>query len=227
MGGRPSSSPVARDRRRLEPDERRGQILAVARRSFGEKSYSEVSLAEVAAAAGVARGLINHYFGGKRELYLEVLRSMVAVPDMAVETLPRGSLAERADAVIDRFLTVVHRHRGIWLTTVAMMSPSRDDDVAQVTFEAEERTVDLVLLALGVDASLHRRDDVRAVIRAYGAMVRATSYEWLARGSLSRTQAHELLSSMLLLLAGHIEDIVGARPGGVSAFADGDATPRG
>lgn len=227
MGGRPSSPPVLPDRRRrMVPDERRTQILACAREVFGEKSYSEVSVAEIAAAAGVARGLINHYFGGKRGLYLEVLQSMITVPDVALEELPQGALPERVDGIIDRFLTVIHRHRGIWLMTVSMMSLSRDDDVAQVTFEAEERTVDLVLTALRVDPSLHRRDDVRAVIRAYGAMVRATSHEWLARGSLSRTQAHELLASTLLMLAGQLAEIVGARPGSLLTTTEGGAGPR-
>lgn len=211
MGDQLTSPPAARDRRRrMVPDERREQILACARRVFGEKSYSEVSLAEVATMAGVARGLLNHYFGGKRGLYLEVLRSMLTVPDVALESLPPGPLTARADAIIERFLTVVHRHRGVWLATVSMMSLSRDDDIAQVTFDAEEQTVDLVLSALGVDAAHRRRDDVRAVVRAYGSLVRATSYEWLGRGSLSRTQAHGLLSAALLMVAGQIEAVVGA-----------------
>jgi AcrR family transcriptional regulator len=210
MGGPLTSPPVARDRRRrMVPDERREQILVCARRVFGEKSYSQVSLAEVASAAGVARGLINHYFGGKRELYLEVLRSMIRVPDVALESLPSGTLAERADAIVDRFLTVVQRNRGVWLATVSIMSLSGDDDIAQVTFEAEEQTVDLVLTALGVDAAYRRRDDARAVVRAYGSMVRATSYEWLARGSLNRTQAHGLLSATLQMVARQIEAVVG------------------
>jgi AcrR family transcriptional regulator len=53
-------------RRRLEPDARREQILSVAIRLFGSKPYAEVSTTDVARDAGVARGLVNHYFGTKR-----------------------------------------------------------------------------------------------------------------------------------------------------------------
>lgn len=49
--------------RRLEPDQRREQILACATELFGERPFASVSTTELAARAGVARGLINHYFG--------------------------------------------------------------------------------------------------------------------------------------------------------------------
>ena len=57
------------------PDERGRQILAGARRLFGERPYAEVSTTEIARAADIARGLINHYFGTKRDLYLEVVHA--------------------------------------------------------------------------------------------------------------------------------------------------------
>src|SRR3954471_8478205 len=67
-------------RTRLEHDERREQILAAARRLFSERPPAEVSTIEVAKAAGVARGLLHHHSGTRRELYLEVLRSMLRDP---------------------------------------------------------------------------------------------------------------------------------------------------
>lgn len=60
---------------RLDPRHRREQILDVARRHFAERHYDAVSTAELAADAGVNRGLVYHYFGTKRELYLEVLKT--------------------------------------------------------------------------------------------------------------------------------------------------------
>ncbi|MEK8174289.1 helix-turn-helix domain-containing protein [Streptomyces sp. M19] len=72
----------------MEPDARRAEILAVARRRFGAHSYASVSTSDIAAEAGVARGLINHYFGGKRQLYLEVVRQMMVIPASVSERLP-------------------------------------------------------------------------------------------------------------------------------------------
>ena len=68
-------------RRRLEPDERREQILACGVRMFGERPYAAVSTTDLAKEAGVARGLINHYFRTKRDLYLAVVQKVAMVPE--------------------------------------------------------------------------------------------------------------------------------------------------
>ncbi|WP_300388145.1 helix-turn-helix domain-containing protein, partial [uncultured Nocardioides sp.] len=44
--------------RRLPPDERREQIVACAVRLFGQRPYAQVSAAEIAREAGIARGLL-------------------------------------------------------------------------------------------------------------------------------------------------------------------------
>src|SRR6266487_1444027 len=72
---------VPQRRAYLQADDRRQQILTVAARQFAERNYDAVSMEEVAKEAGIARGLLHHYFGAKRELYLEVVRAMLAVPD--------------------------------------------------------------------------------------------------------------------------------------------------
>ncbi|MEV6171477.1 TetR/AcrR family transcriptional regulator [Streptomyces sp. NPDC051954] len=189
-----------RARTRMEPEARRDQIVACARRAFGEKPYGAVSLADIAREAGVTRGLVNHYFGGKRELYLTVLHEMVAVPDSVLERLPRGTLQERVNGVIDRFLSVVDRNRGMWLVTVDALSHGHDPDIDSVMREAEEATVDQTLRALGIDPGTEADGPLRGMCRAFGAMARSATNEWLNRGTLSREQTLALLERTLLLI---------------------------
>lgn len=189
-----------RARTRMEPEARRGQIIACARRAFGEKPYGAVSVADVAREAGVARGLVNHYFGGKRELYLEVLREMVAVPDSVLERLPKGTLQERVHGIVERFLGVVDRNRGMWLVTVDALSHGHDPDVDAVMREAEEVTVDQTLRALGIDPGTEADEPLRGMCRAFAAMTRSATNEWLNRGALSREQTLALLERTLLLI---------------------------
>src|SRR3954447_20442807 len=87
--------------RRLEPDARREQILVCAIQLFGDRPYPAVSTTDIAQAAGVARGLINHYFGTKRDLYLEVVRRMVTIPASAPQMSTAGTLEERIGASVD------------------------------------------------------------------------------------------------------------------------------
>lgn len=180
-------------RRRLEPDERRQQILTHAVRLFGERPYAQVSTTDIATEAGVARGLINHYFGTKRDLYLEVVRSMVNVPPMALDRLPPGSPAERVEASITWFLDVVSRLGRSWLAAV---EAGNDVEVARIRAEADDATADLMLRAFGFGDVRAQRDELRVMLRAWVALAKATAREWLA-GALSREQVHRMLTDSL------------------------------
>jgi AcrR family transcriptional regulator len=187
------------ERRRLEPDERRAQLLAVARKQFGAGTYASVSTSDIAAAAGVARGLINHYFGGKRGLYLEVVRRLVTVPDVAVDDLPPGPVEQRVAILVDRTLTVLERNAAMWLAAIGHSPTGLDDELDRILFQAEEKATDAVLAA----ANLSTEDGnsrLRAMIRAYGAMHKAATREWLERGTLTRGQVHVLLTDTVLHL---------------------------
>lgn len=182
----------------MEPDERRAEILACARRLFGERNYESVSTTELARESGVARGLINHYFGTKRELYLEVVRELVFIPDFAVEKLAHGTLEQRAAASIDRFLHVINRNRQMWLATIGTGGYGRDPDVERILAEADENTAERMLETLGLTDITEGRAELLAMLRGFNAMAKAISKEWMTRRTLSREQTLELLTTTLV-----------------------------
>ncbi|MEV6910405.1 TetR/AcrR family transcriptional regulator [Amycolatopsis sp. NPDC051071] len=190
--------------RRLEPDERKEQIFACAARLFGDRPYSEVSTSDIAAEAGVARGLINHYFGTKRELYLEIIRRALTVPRLAVEILPEGPLELRADVAIDWFLDMVTSQEKMWLAAIAPEGIGRDLEVEQILEEADRESADRVLEAVGLSRESEHGQVLNALVRAFGGMVKAAGREWLVRGALNREQVHTLLSKSLVTLVGEV-----------------------
>lgn len=190
--------------RRLEPDERKEQIFACAARLFGARPYSEVSTSDIAAEAGVARGLINHYFGTKRELYLEIIRRALTVPRLAVEILPDGPLDLRADVAIDWFLDMVTSQEKMWLAAIAPEGIGRDLEVERILEEADRESADRVLEAVGLSRESEHGQELNALVRAFGGMVKAAGREWLVRGSLNREQVHTLLSKSLVTLVGEV-----------------------
>src|SRR3954468_13220523 len=101
-------------RLRLAPAERRRQIIDAARELYADRPYDQVSTAELAAAAGVARGLINHYFGDKRELFLEVMRESILMPEAALPALDGKPLEERARLTIDWILEAATTYGHAW-----------------------------------------------------------------------------------------------------------------
>lgn len=187
-------------RRRLEPDQRRSEILAVARDLFGSASYSAVSTSDIAETAGVARGLINHYFGNKRGLYLQLVRQMVLVPDSVAEDLPRTTAEERIAICVDRWLEVVERNKQMWLSAIGAEAIGRDSDVEQILLEADEVATDHILQAAMMSDITHGRAALRAMVRAYGSMLKAASREWLILGTLSRNDLHTMLTQSVLHL---------------------------
>lgn len=201
--------------RRLEPDERRGQILACARRLFGERPYAEVSTTDIAQAAGVARGLINHYFGTKRDLYLEVVREALTIPAFVVESLPEGTLEQRVDKGVEWLLDLLERHGDTWLAATGAQGLGRDPDLERILAEADTESADRVLESLGVAAETAHYEQLRAMIRAYGGLFKASGREWLVAKSLQRADVHRLLTYTLIAVVRDVfpQAAAGGNPG--------------
>jgi AcrR family transcriptional regulator len=61
-------------RRRLSPEDRRAELLALGADVFGKRPYDEVRIDEIAERAGVSRALMYHYFPDKRSFFAAVVK---------------------------------------------------------------------------------------------------------------------------------------------------------
>ncbi|GAB2840531.1 TetR/AcrR family transcriptional regulator [Streptomyces deserti] len=97
-------------RRRMGVEERRQQLIGVALELFSRRSPDEVSIDEIASAAGISRPLVYHYFPGKLSLYEAALKR--ASDDLAARFVePReGPLGARLLRVMGRFFDFVDEH---------------------------------------------------------------------------------------------------------------------
>lgn len=186
-------------RQRLNPDERRQQIFDCAQELFNERTYDDVSATDIAAAAGVARGLINHYFGNKRGLYLEVIKVNSTVSEVAVAALPEGSLEERIELAVLWFLDSIERSGTTWLA-LGSSGLSRDPDLEKILIAAENDSVELLMEACGLSGRSENREQIRALFRIYAQLARSGAREWLLRKTLTRPQVHTLLASTLRVI---------------------------
>ena len=194
---------------RLEPDERRRQLLVAARKLFSERHYGAVSLDEIAAEAGVARGLINHYFGTKRDLYVEVVREMVRVPPLPVPEYVAGEgTRARVSQAIDRWLEMTSRNRGTWLDSVRSQGGLGDPEIAAVFEEAREDAAKRMIAILGLGPVEEVAPERLAMMRAYGGLAEAATVQWLDHGRLNREQVHELLVESATRMAEGLFDVV-------------------
>jgi AcrR family transcriptional regulator len=196
---------------RLEHDERRRQIIAAARRLFSKGHYSEVSMRDIAEEAGVARGLLHHYFESKRDLYLEAARDMLRTPALPVPT-GDGTPADVWERSVDGWLDAIEAGRDAWLHAIRAGETGHDPEMRLILDEASEIIAERVIEAIGLD-SAEAPQELRAVVRAYGGLAQEATREWLERGRLTRAQVRVLLLGAMPLLARELlPDVLAAPP---------------
>lgn len=170
---------------------------------FGERPYAAVSTAELGRRAGVARGLINHYFGNKRDLYLAVVRRMVTLPRLEEVPIPTGSPRERVEAGVRWLLDTISQHGSTWVKVTSHEGVGNDPEVQQILDQADDAAADRLLLMIGLSPEAvdpRQWASMQALARAYGGLVKAAGREWITRGTLTREQVHALLVDMLMTL---------------------------
>ena len=95
---------------RLSPDDRRDHLLDAGQAVFAEKPFEAVSMAALARAAGVSKGLVYHYFGDKQAFYDAVLTRVAVAVVEVVRLDDAGPLAVVGRDALTRFVAYVHAH---------------------------------------------------------------------------------------------------------------------
>jgi AcrR family transcriptional regulator len=187
----------ARRRIRLDNDERRAQLLALAKRAFSDRAYDDVSIDDLARVAGISKGLLYHYFPTKRDLYVAGLRE---IADELVEAITRvpDNLAplDRVRTSVGAYLDHITRHSQAF---VALMRGGigSDPEVAAVIESVRTRLFDKFLVGSPF-ASLWAGDArFETAVRGWIGFVEAASIDWCANPRLSALELRELLAQVL------------------------------
>jgi len=190
-------------RTRLDPGVRREQILAAARDVFVADDYAHASMEAVARSAGVTTGLVNHYFGTKRDLYLAVVADLAAgLPEMVDTDLPDLALEDLIARNMARFLDAFERnHEVLTMLLGGEGGLGRDPEVEAIMSGARDRIVMRM-------AYNHAGDDpspeLLLALRVFQGTAEAAAKEWLRYGRATRAEVETLLTRTLLALIGDL-----------------------
>ncbi len=116
---------MSESRRRLSPDDRRNELLALGAEVFGQRPYDEVRIDEIAERAGVSRALMYHYFPDKRTFFAAVVRAEGDRLFEATSTPPQPgqSLFDQVRAGVLAYVRYDEDHpHGAWAAYVGMGS---------------------------------------------------------------------------------------------------------
>jgi AcrR family transcriptional regulator len=194
---------------RLDPGERREQILDAANALSSERGYDEVSIEEVAGSAGVTRGLVYHYFGGRKQVYIALLQRLGAVREAQLPPPTGRSARARLADTASRWLDWTEQNRTIWLATLGRGKDIADPDVRQVVTELVRRAVAIV--AARPRRNSRRLPRLRYALECWTGLNRAATRRWL-QGEATREQTHERLTSIARTRSSNVRR-PGAKPG--------------
>jgi AcrR family transcriptional regulator len=176
-------------RLRLQLDERRAQLLELGIKLFSTRSYNDLSIDDVAAEAGISKGLLYHYFPGKQEFYVEVIREASHRLQKLTAPDPNLSPAARLRAAVDAHLNYVQEYGPVYVAIYksgVAIAPE-----VNAILEAHRRVVLKYFLH---DFRISRpRPVLRAALRAWISMVEGASLDWIANPELDRNHLRELL----------------------------------
>jgi AcrR family transcriptional regulator len=177
---------------RLDVDERRKQLLDASARIFTERRYDEVSMSEIAAAAGISKGLLYHYFTNKQELFRATLED--AARDIALRIEPDESLppAERVSASLGAYLDWIEAHEPSYVRLIEDVGSV--SEIRKLVTRVREDTA--VLIASQAVEGEPPRALVTAALGWLWSMD-GVCLDWLARRHMTRDQVRDYLLATL------------------------------
>lgn len=142
-------TPQANQQIRQDTTER---ILLAAKKVFARKGMA-AKMEEVAAEAGISKGLAYHYFPGKEAIVVALLRQMSMPPDELAATLQKipGTPAERLARIISRMVERRRRDPEFYqFLSQAMADDSLPSDIME-EMKARGQLVQKILRQLVVE----------------------------------------------------------------------------
>ncbi|MFK4183653.1 TetR/AcrR family transcriptional regulator [Streptomyces sparsogenes] len=163
--------------RRLSVEERRAQLIAAALTLFAHRAPEDVSLDDVATAAGASRPLVYRYFpGGKQQLYEAALRSAADELELCFAEPRSGPLTVRLRRGLDRYLAFVDEHDAGFSALLQSGSVAETSRTNAIVDEVRRAAADQILLHLEVAEPGPR---LRMMVRTWITAVEAASLMWL------------------------------------------------
>ena len=180
----PAGPPVRRTR--LSHDDRRRQLLGIGLAKLVDKPIQDLSIDEVAAEAGISRGLLFHYFPTKRDFYRACIEAAGRRILRNTEPDPELGPRDRVASMVRLFVQQIDRRRAFYLSLLHGTGRA-DVPLVEVYDAIWDQATARVLTALQLDPA------DRPVVHAWWAYVEDQALTWSAEPASRRTRTLEEL----------------------------------
>ncbi|MFI6505645.1 TetR/AcrR family transcriptional regulator [Nonomuraea typhae] len=195
-----SSAEAARPaRRRLSVDRRREELMAAALELFSKRDAEDVSIDDVASAAGASRALVYHYFGGKQELYVAALKSAAQQLESRLRPQEGGRPLDNLAAGLRRYFDFVEEHAAGFAALLRGGPANRAGEVGEIVDGVRQRLFRLIQQQMRVEQPA---PVLRTTIRSWIASVETAGLDWLEHRDIERPVLEKMLVDHMIALLG-------------------------
>lgn len=184
-------------RTRLDPEARRTQLVELGLQMLSTRPLDKVAIDEIAAAAGISRGLLFHYFPTKGDFHLAVARAaaddLLARTDVGGDLPPLGRLRAGVEAFVDH----VAANRDAY---VAFIRGSAGGDPTLLEVYEATRTAFTDRVLDGLAAGQTPPPRLRAAVRGWVAFTEEVTVDWLSQPQMARHEVVDLVDDALVTL---------------------------
>jgi AcrR family transcriptional regulator len=178
---------------RLDVDERRAQLLKLGTELFTQHSYDELSMADIARAAGISKPLLYHYFASKQELFQATLAQAAEEVRALTEPDPDLPPLEALAKSLDAYLGWIEQHPVAY--TKLIQSATSHAEVKQLIDQVRDLTSERIVA--GITGGAPAPGPVRAAVRAWLWYMDGACNDWLQHQDYTREQLRDLLMGTL------------------------------
>jgi AcrR family transcriptional regulator len=193
---------------RLDVDERRRQLLELGRELFSQHAYDELSMADIARAAGISKALLYHYFPSKQEYFQTTLAAAAEQLRVLTEPDPELPPIDALRASLEAYLGWIEHNQLAY--TKLIQGATSHGEVRALIDGVRDATSARILT--GLAASRAVPGAVRAAVRAWLWFMDGACTDWVEHGDYSREQLRDLLMGTLfgaVMAAGGAELVAG------------------
>jgi len=174
-------------------ERRRAQLLQLGVELFTNKPYDEVVVEDVAAAAGISKGLLYHYFGNKKAFYLSCVQSVATQLFGDLQTIDTENPALAVEEGLRRFLDYLDVHGKVYQALLTGAAGG-ELSIRQMFEQTRQLIASLILSSVGVDPT---HPIYRSTARSWVGAVESAALDRLAHGDPDR-EAFISMQSMAL-----------------------------
>ena len=183
-------------RRRLSVEDRRDELLRACLGLIGTRPWDEVSMADIAEAAGASKPLLYHYFATKGDLYLATVAAAAEELREATRPDPSLPLATRMRAALDAHLDWIDAH-ALAYRTILQGGISSEPRIHAIVEQSRAEVVDRLAETFGLER-LEARHHI--AFRGWIGFLESASLEWLTNRTVTKGEFAELLTASVLAL---------------------------